>query len=53
MLDDLLVHDVRKPLQVQDVAAGVIDLPGHHGVQCVIVAVQIDAFPEEPPVLLV
>jgi hypothetical protein len=52
VLDDLLVYDFLELLQVQDVAAGVVDLPGHHNVQCVIVAVLIDTFPERAPVLV-
>ena len=53
VLDDLLADDVRKLLQVQDIAAGVVDLSGHHDVEDVVVAVQIDAFPEQPPVLVI
>jgi hypothetical protein len=44
---------IRQHLQVQDVAAGLIDLAGHHHLQDVIVPVQIRALPEQPPVLLI
>src|SRR5262249_33045580 len=38
-------------LQVEDIAAGLVDRPGHHDLQDVVVPVQVGAFAEQPPVL--
>src|SRR5690348_848676 len=51
--DDLPADDVRQQLQVQDVAAGLVDLAGYDHLQDIVVAMQVRAFSEQPPVLLI
>jgi hypothetical protein len=53
VLDDLPADDVRKPFQVKDITAGIINLAGHDDFQDVVVAMQVRAFTEQAPVLVV
>src|SRR3981081_4376924 len=52
VLDDPPADDIRKLLQVHDVAGRLLDLAGHHNLEDVVVPVQIRALPEDTLILV-